>query len=109
MFYLAIKAALSGVIIAIVSEVAQRRPGLGALLRQLLIELVGTAAIGVSLDDDGPFLCLQRLGHTSQLLLGDRQKLRLSRAEQHGAGQRQHQTALLFFQCPELFEDDDEA
>jgi hypothetical protein len=35
MFYLAYKAALSGVIIAIVSEVAQRRPGLGALIVSL--------------------------------------------------------------------------
>jgi hypothetical protein len=35
MLYLAIKAALSGVIIAIVSEVAQRRPGLGALIVSL--------------------------------------------------------------------------
>lgn len=35
MLYLAIKAALSGVIIAIVSEVAQRRPGLGALIASL--------------------------------------------------------------------------
>ena len=35
MLYLAIKAALSGIIIAIVSEVAQRRPGLGALIVSL--------------------------------------------------------------------------
>ena len=35
MLYLIIKAALSGVIIAIVSEVAQRRPGLGALIVSL--------------------------------------------------------------------------
>ena len=35
MLYLAIKAALSGVIIAIVSEVAARRPGLGALIISL--------------------------------------------------------------------------
>jgi hypothetical protein len=35
MLYLVIKAALSGVIIAIVSEVAQRRPGLGALIVSL--------------------------------------------------------------------------
>jgi hypothetical protein len=35
MLYLAFKAALSGVIIAIVSEVAQRRPGLGALIVSL--------------------------------------------------------------------------
>lgn len=35
MGYLVIKAALSGVIIAIVSEVAQRRPALGALIVSL--------------------------------------------------------------------------
>jgi hypothetical protein len=35
MLYLAIKAALSGVIVAIVSEVAARRPGLGALIVSL--------------------------------------------------------------------------
>jgi hypothetical protein len=35
MLYLAIKAALSGIIIAIVSEVAARRPGLGALIVSL--------------------------------------------------------------------------
>jgi len=35
MFYLAIKALLSGVIIAIVSEVAKRSPGLGALIASL--------------------------------------------------------------------------
>jgi hypothetical protein len=35
MLYLALKAALSGVIIAIVSEVAARRPGLGALIVSL--------------------------------------------------------------------------
>lgn len=35
MLYLAIKAALSGVIIMIVSEVAARRPGLGALIVSL--------------------------------------------------------------------------
>lgn len=35
MLYLALKAALSGVIIAVVSEVAQRRPGLGALIVSL--------------------------------------------------------------------------
>jgi len=35
MLYLVIKAALSGAIIAIVSEVAQRRPGLGALIVSL--------------------------------------------------------------------------
>lgn len=35
MLYLAVKAVLSGVIIAIVSEVAARRPGLGALIVSL--------------------------------------------------------------------------
>ncbi|HEX5690392.1 MAG TPA: DUF3147 family protein [Roseiflexaceae bacterium] len=35
MLYLVFKAALSGVIIAVVSEVAQRRPGLGALIVSL--------------------------------------------------------------------------
>jgi hypothetical protein len=35
MLYLVAKAALSGAIIAIVSEVAQRRPGLGALIVSL--------------------------------------------------------------------------
>jgi hypothetical protein len=35
MLYLAMKAALSGIIIAVVSEVAQRRPGLGALIVSL--------------------------------------------------------------------------
>jgi hypothetical protein len=35
MLYLIVKAAISGVIIAIVSEVAQRRPGLGALIVSL--------------------------------------------------------------------------
>ncbi len=35
MLYLIAKAALSGVIIAIVSEIAQRRPGLGALIVSL--------------------------------------------------------------------------
>jgi hypothetical protein len=42
MLYLAIKAALSGIIIAIVSEVAKRYPGLGALIASLpLISLLG--------------------------------------------------------------------
>ena len=36
MLYLAIKAALSGVIIAIVSEVARRAPTLGALIVSLI-------------------------------------------------------------------------
>lgn len=35
MLYLAIKAAISGVIIAVVSEVARRSPGLGALIVSL--------------------------------------------------------------------------
>ena len=43
MLYLAIKAALSGVVIAIGSEVAQRRPGLGALIVSL--PLVSVLAI----------------------------------------------------------------
>ena len=42
MLYLAIKAALSGVIIAIVSEVAKRYPGFGALIASLpLVSLLG--------------------------------------------------------------------
>jgi hypothetical protein len=42
MLYLAIKAALSGIIIAIVSEVAKRFPGFGALIASLpLISLLG--------------------------------------------------------------------
>ena len=42
MFYLAVKAALSGVIIAIVSEVARRSPSLGALIVSLpLISILG--------------------------------------------------------------------
>ena len=42
MLYLAIKAALSGVIIAIVSEVAKRFPGFGALIASLpLISVLG--------------------------------------------------------------------
>jgi hypothetical protein len=42
MFYLAIKAALSGIIIAIVSEVAKRYPGFGALIASLpLVSLLG--------------------------------------------------------------------
>jgi hypothetical protein len=43
MLYLAMKAALSGIIIAIVSEVAARRPGLGALI--LSLPLVSILAI----------------------------------------------------------------
>ena len=42
MLYLIIKAALSGVIIAIVSEVAKRNPGFGALIASLpLVSLLG--------------------------------------------------------------------
>jgi hypothetical protein len=42
MLYLAIKAALSGVIIAIVSDVAKRYPGFGALIASLpLVSLLG--------------------------------------------------------------------
>jgi hypothetical protein len=42
MLYLAIKAALSGVIIAIVSEVARRSPSLGALIVSLpLVSILG--------------------------------------------------------------------
>jgi hypothetical protein len=42
MLYLAIKAALSGIIIAIVSEVARRSPGTGALIASLpLISVLG--------------------------------------------------------------------
>lgn len=42
MLYLVIKAALSGVIIAIVSEVAKRYPGFGALIASLpLVSILG--------------------------------------------------------------------
>lgn len=42
MFYLAIKAALSGVIVATVSEVAKRYPGLGGLIASLpLVSVLG--------------------------------------------------------------------
>lgn len=42
MLYLTIKAALSGIIIAIVSEVARRNPGWGALIASLpLISILG--------------------------------------------------------------------
>ena len=42
MLYLAIKAAISGFIIAIVSEVAKRNPGFGALIASLpLVSLLG--------------------------------------------------------------------
>lgn len=42
MFYLAIKALLSGVIIAAVSEIAKRSPGFGALVASLpLVSVLG--------------------------------------------------------------------
>lgn len=42
MLYLVIKAALSGIIIAVVSEVAKRNPGFGALIASLpLVSLLG--------------------------------------------------------------------
>lgn len=42
MLYLAVKAAISGVIIAIVSEVARRQPALGALIVSLpLVSILG--------------------------------------------------------------------
>ena len=42
MFYLAIKAALSGILIAIISEVAKRYPGLGGLIASLpLVSVLG--------------------------------------------------------------------
>ncbi len=42
MLYLAVKAALSGVIIAVVSEVARRQPALGALIVSLpLVSILG--------------------------------------------------------------------
>ena len=42
MLYLAIKAGLSGIIIAIVSEIAKRYPGFGALIASLpLVSLLG--------------------------------------------------------------------
>lgn len=42
MLYLAVKAALSGVIIAVVSETARRNPGLGALIVSLpLVSILG--------------------------------------------------------------------
>ena len=42
MWYLAAKAALSGIIIAIISEVAKRHPGFGALIASLpLVSLLG--------------------------------------------------------------------
>lgn len=47
MLYLAIKAALSGIIIAIVSEVARRNPGWGALIASLpLISILGMIWLG---------------------------------------------------------------
>jgi hypothetical protein len=42
MLYLAVKAALSGIIIAVVSEVARRQPALGALIVSLpLVSILG--------------------------------------------------------------------
>jgi hypothetical protein len=42
MWYLIIKAALSGILIAIISEVAKRNPGFGALIASLpLVSLLG--------------------------------------------------------------------
>lgn len=42
MLYLAIKAALSGIVIAIVSEVARKFPGIGALIASLpLVSILG--------------------------------------------------------------------
>ena len=42
MLYLAVKAVLSGIIIATISEVAQRNPGFGALIASLpLVSLLG--------------------------------------------------------------------
>ncbi len=42
MFYLILKAAISGIIIALVSEIAKRSPGFGALVASLpLISLLG--------------------------------------------------------------------
>jgi hypothetical protein len=42
MLYLAIKAAISGVIVAVVSETARRSPGLGALIASLpLVSILG--------------------------------------------------------------------
>ena len=42
MWYLAIKAALSGILIALISEVAKRYPGFGALIASLpLVSLLG--------------------------------------------------------------------
>ena len=42
MLYLVVKAAISGIIIAVVSEVAKRNPGIGALIASLpLVSLLG--------------------------------------------------------------------
>jgi hypothetical protein len=42
MWYLALKAALSGILIAIISEVAKRNPGFGALIASLpLVSVMG--------------------------------------------------------------------
>jgi len=46
MLYLLIKAGLSGVIVALVSETARRSPGLGALLASLpLISILGISKL----------------------------------------------------------------
>lgn len=41
MLYLAIKAALSGILVAVISEVARRYPGFGALIASLPMGTVG--------------------------------------------------------------------
>jgi hypothetical protein len=42
MWYLALKAALSGILIAIISEVAKRYPGIGGLIASLpLVSVLG--------------------------------------------------------------------
>ena len=47
MLYLAIKAAISGVVVAIVSEVAKRYPGFGALIASLpLVSVLGMIWLG---------------------------------------------------------------
>ena len=49
MLYLTVKAALSGVIIAIVSEVARRSPTLGALIVSLtLVSILGILCCGAT-------------------------------------------------------------
>lgn len=42
MFYLAVKAAISGVLVAVVSEVAKRYPGFGGMIASLpLVSVLG--------------------------------------------------------------------